>query len=334
MNNKLIIVKKMKLLIANLKVKFGAFSRWGRITSKRQLVFNRTLNVFFDQVMNLENNLDDALVVSSIKKQFRKSFAQYVRQSVLVTHGFKKPRGYPGDASIIETVYENKPKSNGIGLLLDLYLLQDKYIQAIRDRKDYTKKFLKKYIASLGVTPQRVKILNVACGSCREIRELIKENKIISPEISFTCLDQDAVTVDFAKTQLMNVPSNFKFHFFCENVVNLYSTVGFHNVLIKNQDLIYSIGLADYLPNSVLMPLLRYCFGKLHVGGTLFIAHKNVHQYPEPVSDWFCDWKFIVRTQLEFDFLVRDTLIKNSFSLCYKWSKSGLLFYAIIKRLK
>lgn len=323
---------KINKLISKLKVKFESFDKLKQFTVQNEKEFALILEHFFAKVQKEEVRIKDPIGIRKLKNLFRSDFSRFINKSLLVRHGLNKPRGYPGDASIIEVVYNNKPKSAGMGLLIDKYFLSDPYIQAIRDRKDHTKFFLKRYIlTSKKKVPD---ILNVACGSCREIRELCAEGvgHIKGARIKF--VDQDLKTLKHAQKNLELFKDKIHCKFICENVARFYTNKVQYTKILGKQDLIYSIGLADYLPDSILGPLIRFLYERLRKGGVLFLAHKNITEYPELVADWFCDWKFIPRSKNEFNDIVKSNLSPKDYSAEYSWSKSKLLFYAVIKKVK
>ena len=64
-------------------------------------------------------------------------------------------------------------------------------------------------------------------------------------------------------------------------------------------DLIYSVGLCDYIPDKYLIPMLEGWRGSLSPGGTVYVAFKDCKRYTTPEYQWLVDWFFLQRTEEE-----------------------------------
>jgi len=242
--------------------------------------------------------LSDKPIMQKVKDNFRQLIGAWVYKSAIVKRAFEKPRGYPGDYKMLEIVYDNKPISRNIaGVFFDTNFLKSPYAVAVRIRKDRLREMLLDF---LNVTKlNKVNILNIACGSCREIRELIP-NLQTNSSIIFHCLDWDEEALRFSQDTLLPIrPKNVEFKFIKEDVMNLIRNEA--NIQsIGKQDLIYSIGLIDYLPDRVLKKLIFALYQLLEKNGNLILTHKNREKtFPPIPPDWFCDWKFVSRNKEE-----------------------------------
>ncbi len=176
------------------------------------------LDMFLKNVKHLEPGIKNDILLPRLKQFFRDSIGGHLFKSRYFRRGYTKPKGYPGDYQIIEAMYNNNPISKGVGYLFDKYFLQVDYVRAVRDRKDSMKGFLKRFIYDYPV--KEIKILNIACGSCREIRELIVEGSLRRQKISFNLIDQDKGALNFAKKEIAALiySQRLKFNFFQYNV--------------------------------------------------------------------------------------------------------------------
>lgn len=245
----------------------------------------------------LDELLADKKIMQKVKENFRQLVGVWAYKSVCMKRGFEKPRGYPGDHKMLEIIYDNKPIAKGAGEYFDNYFLKNPYAVAVRIRKDRLRELLLKFINESKLN--EINILNIACGSCREIRELMPniKNKNI---IIFSCLDWDEEALKFSQDVLSPITlKNVKFKFVKEDVMNLIKNKDVAQSLGK-QSLIYSIGLIDYLPDRVLKSLIQGLYQLLEDGGELILTHKNRDKtFPPLPPEWFCDWKFISRNKEE-----------------------------------
>jgi len=245
----------------------------------------------------IEELLCDNKIMQKVKDNFRQLLGVWIYKSVIMKHAFEKPRGYPGDYKMLEIVYDNKPITKGLGEYFDSYFLKSPYAVAVRIRKDRLREMIEDCLNKTVLN--KVNILNIACGSCREIKEMLPSLKIKIP-IIFNCLDWDEEALKFSQDTLLSIkPKNVEFKFIKEDVMNLVKSESASQSLGK-QDLIYSIGLIDYLPDRVLKKLIHALYQLLQKDGKLILTHKNRDKtFPPLPPDWFCDWKFVPRNKEE-----------------------------------
>lgn len=282
----------------------------------------------------LEQLVDQKYYIDNIKRSFRTILSETpAYKSLLIKRAFDKPRGYPGDFQMIESFYNNKPVSEGIGKCGDKYLLSDNYVRVVRKRKDSMNEILGDFIKNS--KSSSIKILNIGCGSSREIRELIESGLRSDKKIVFTLVDQDKDALDFSRTSLndlVKLSHSVKFKYVKENALNLFRNNKYKN-LFKGQNLIYSIGLADYLPDSYLGELIKFCFEILTGKGELIIAHKNIKKYRAVAPDWFCGWTFFPRDKKEMVNLVKTYLGESSYDMKIRKEKLKYVFFMDIHKL-
>lgn len=272
---------------------------------------------------SLEELIGDKVIMNKVKENFRSLVGAWAYKSLIVKRAFEKPRGYPGDYLMLEIIYNNRTFSEDIGLYFDKYFLNNPYAIAVRYRKDRVCEILKKEIQQS--KSQIIKIFNIACGSCREIREL--DIKLFQDKtIIFTCLDWDEEALEFSREKVKYFPVNIKFNFLKEDVMTVIKDTNFLNSFEK-QDLVYSIGLIDYLPDRILKRFTQFCYGILQENGKLILTHKNKEKNFSPLPpDWFCDWKFVPRNKEEVISLIHNCGIKN-FSLLTEADEFNDIFY-------
>ncbi|MFH0791347.1 MAG: PilZ domain-containing protein [Candidatus Omnitrophota bacterium] len=306
----------------------------------------------------LEELIFDKTKIKRIKDNFRQLTGAWIYKSKIVQRAFEKPRGYPGDYKLLEIIYDNKPISKNIGIYFDNNFLKNPYAAAVRIRKDRLKKLLQQYIG--GINSNHINILNIACGSCREIQELLPDLKTKSL-VTFACLDWDEEALKFSQNKLLslhtgnlvlqdgdergdrgkfpsfrikgagNKTKNIEVQFIKEDVMSIIK----NNSLLKSlgkQNLIYSIGLIDYLPDRVLKKLIYVLYHLLESGGRLILTHKNREKtFPPVFPDWFCDWRFVPRDREEILELFYDCGI-SGFSVPWESDDFAYTYYFTITK--
>lgn len=247
----------------------------------------------------LEKTVDNNLYMKRIKQVFREITSCWFYKSPIIKLAYDRPRGYPGDFELFEIIYNNKPvaENKTFGFYCDKFFLNNAYAMAARARKNKMKNILQDFMENSNLST--IKLLNIACGPSREIRELVADPLLLSEisgkNIVFTGLDNDKDALEFSKSALSNLPSNFKTRFLHENVLNLFRDEKYYN-LIGKQDVIYILGLTEYLPDRIFKRLLRFLFQLLNEKGMLVVTYKDKDiTFPSLGPDWISDWDFIKR---------------------------------------
>ncbi len=262
----------------------------------------------------------------ALKFAFREAIAPWFSKSWCMNRALQKPRGYPGDYEILEAIYIDRPVSEGIGEALDLYFLRSALAKAVRGRKDWIRDFLHNNLAS---RPGMPRVLDIACGPCREIRELVSGNG--KAPFTFCGLDLDDEALSFARSALAQ--SGFppeRATFIRQNVLRLTSGSG--NVEAYGKfDLIYSIGLYDYLRDEALIQVLKGTAAMLAEQGQYLIAFKDSDRYDCTEYQWAVDWYFCQRTEAQCRRLIEEAQLEI-ISMEREPSGVVMLFTAVAKR--
>ena len=280
----------------------------------------------------LEHNLNDPKLIKKIKDIFRISGAPFGLQSQFVRHAFEKPGGYAGDYEVLEFIYNNKPTSEGFGYCADCTFLADDYAKAVRNRKDTMKKKLKAILAG---NPKSCKILNIACGASRDLRELFAESTFnLSGKTTFTLIDKSKEALAFSKEKLKDHPDGTEFVFYAHSVYDYLKKPIKYNELLSGQDVVYSIGLADYIPEDALRKQILFFFDLINPGGQLIIAHKDSKNYHPLLPDWWADWTFYLRDMDEVINIVKTSGISDYALTVEQEDDTNIVFFIIITKNK
>jgi len=270
--------------------------------------------------------------MKKIKQLFRELTGCWFYQSPIMKMAYEKPRGYPGDYELFEVIYNGKPlaKDNTIGFHFDKYFLNNAYTKAVRTRKNKMKNILQDLIDTNN--SHRLRLLNVACGPCREMRELLADPLVASrANVCFTGLDNDEGSLNFSKSHLSELPSNITLRFLRENVLDLFRDNRYYDIVGK-QDVIYILGLTEYLPDRIFKKLIYFLSELLDEKGMLVITYKDKDiPFPSLPPDWLCDWAFIKRSKDDLVRAAREVGM-DEHSLRIEKEGSGTIFFLILTK--
>ena len=294
-------------------------------------VVRELINQIVEKGNLLFNDIQESKILSKIKEIFRQTIGCWIYQSELMTHALTKPRGYPGDYKMIEIVYNNKLISKKIGQGIDRYFLDDAYAVAVRNRKKGMGKILKEQIKKVKIN-ETLKIMNAACGSSREIKELFEKKMECQGKVIFSLIDHDKEALDYTRASLMKVkPKWAELDLIEENILRLRPGNEKYVNKFIGYNLLYSIGLADYLPDKILLIFYEFCKKVMANNGCLVIAHKDKDRYEPIPHNWYADWNFIPRNYLEFMELTRK-VFGDDYRIETIWEPSEIIFFLKISK--
>ena len=273
-----------------------------------------------------EQEVNDPLAIKQAQVYFREKTHPILSKSYFVNRARTWPQGHQGDYLTLELAYKNKPMSTGIGSYMDTYALSSEIAVGVRDRISTMRELLRAEL----ISRSKPKVLDVACGSCREVFELAHEIKASGAK--FTCVDLDPAALDFALDR-------FAYAGLSEEHTELiqYNALRMFDIETAQtefgmQDIIYSIGFFDYLPDDFLVKLLSSLYRLLNPGGKLFVAFKDAERYRPQVFHWLVDWDgFLQRTEKDFLKIFQDADIPSSALSMTRVDSGAIVFYSITK---
>ena len=260
------------------------------------------------------------------RKLFHEKTDRVLCKSVLVRHARTWPQGYQGDFKILETLYKNIPVSEGIGYYLDKYGLSLPLADAVRNRIMKLEEVVRREISERDVAS----VLNIACGSCRELMGLAPD--IVRTKAQITCIDMDADALAFAMERLSHTEAAENITFRKYNAARMFDDE-LNMAAFGKTDIIYSAGLFDYLPSEFLAKMLGSLYRLLHRDGTLIAAFKDAEKYRHQDFHWIVDWTgFLQRTEKEFLSILDTAGIPRSAIREERDHTGIIIFYLITKQ--
>lgn len=220
-----------------------------------------------------------------------------IHQDPFTYRAFSKPRGYAGDAEMMDLIYAPEerwpePHATPLGLQIYRFTSAAPAAEGVRARRA----FIADLIDYSSSSKPNQHILAVAAGHLREasITTAVRRRRFGR----FVAMDVDAVSL--------------------KEVDRAYGPYGVETVpapfvsLIKNRvnvgrfDLIYSTGLFDYLSETIGCRLVTTLFSMLNPGGQLIIANFMPAIRDIGYMEAFMDWNLIYRTRRDMVNLTTD----------------------------
>jgi len=236
---------------------------------------------------------------------FREQISAFQEKCWIMNRALTKPRGFSGDHAMLTHLYDLTPAGTGIGAYLDLWCINCDLARAVRARMEAARQFVGKHLSNYPAG-STIRVLNVASGPCREY--FVGLDYPRDRNVTVTCVDNDSDALSYVETRAQEEKLHEQFVFERYNALRLKS--GQKNIeKFGVQDLVYSIGLFDYIPDEPLIAILEGLRETVRPGGTVYLAFKDELRYNKAEYQWFMDWFFFQRTEAE----CRDLLVKAGF---------------------
>ncbi len=274
-----------------------------------------------------EEGVKDGDVIRNARITFRERTNRLLSKSYCLNRTRTWPQGSQGDYKTLDIIYRNTPMSDGIGYYLDRYMLSAPLATGVRERIAKLEELLREEL----VCRQAPKILDVACGSCREVLGLVPE--IEASGAQFTCIDLDSEALDFAMNRLSYAGfREGQVEFLRYNALRMFD----HEMNMQEfgmQDIIYSVGFFDYLPDDFLTKLLSALYLLLKPGGKLIASFKDANRYKSQPYHWLGDWDgFLQRNETDFKRILSDAGIPHFARAEARVESGTIIFYTVTKQ--
>ena len=200
-----------------------------------------------------------------------------------------KPRGYAGDAVMMDYIYTGVPPAGTSALGQGLFGATTRVSMGLSVQ--YRRQLLKSLIDDTVVTHEAGRILSVASGHARELEGSLVGSAFFRGEV--VALDQDPLSCQ----EVARVHEVAPVQVVCRGVRDLIS--GPLADELASFDLIYSAGLYDYLPDSMARRLTTRLLHMLRPGGRLLIANFVPGGSGRGYMELFMDWTLVLRSEAD-----------------------------------
>jgi SAM-dependent methyltransferase len=213
-----------------------------------------------------------------------------------------KPHGFPGDFRMIESMYDLEdnggadPTQPALVNLLDHLFRSAQSVHAMWHRRAW---FADLIAARLEGTRARssVRVLDVACGGSRLVRDVVGRHGPFAVEATF--FDQDPAALAFLETWLP-APTRINSKMICGPVRRLGELLPPHfGGQQAAYDIVIAAGLFDYLIDAHARELLEHMIAQASPGGTVAICNFGPDDRSRVVKEWISDWPLIYRSRAQ-----------------------------------
>ncbi len=285
-------------------------NRWREVDMSRRLCA-ATFQKWAPQFLEIASRLDQT---SSKFDADTKDLALNFSQTLLMrelTHGeiqrraYEKPQGYAGDFRMMELTQAEDLEGDTLYQRFLQYFSQEMPLGKTVCARG---KVALDAISKVAALNRPTKIVSLASGPAMELRTFVRETKNIDYKIDIFLIDQDEDALRNCLNALTkicaergdNPPIEFHcLHFSLRQIMapkrgaerELVSQV------LKDVDLVYSMGLFDYLPQFLAQRTVNELFGMLREGGELLIGNLVRTTDSSWLIEYASAWHLIYRTE-------------------------------------
>jgi SAM-dependent methyltransferase len=250
--------------------------------------------------------------------------AAFFHQDPFTRWSFRKPRGYSGDAQLLDFIYGH-PSVEGdianatpVGKALYSYTKHASAPVAVRERRDLLTLHIDEMAAARGPD---IEILTIAAGHLREAdgSTALREGRIKR----WVALDQDPLSVgsiarDFQGTRIEAIDGS----------VRGLLTRGYN---LGTFDFVYSAGLYDYLSHNVAVKLTQKCMQMLKPDGVLLFANFAEDIFDDGYMETFMNWPLLLRSEADMWNIVNASVDRNRVEASVHFGANRNILYATIR---
>ncbi len=258
---------------------------------------------------------------------FKEIFPYFMR-SRFAERAYYKPKGYAGDFLMMEMIYQNRPEGDGrLGLLVDAWCLNSPASRAVRGRRALLAEELLRRTMRDFSSHGPIRILNVACGSSRELFDFLKKCPL-DDRVEATCMDADVEALHYTDTAVNTFSHRAQIRYLNDNAVRW--ALGRNRQRLSPQDIIYSAGLTDYLDRRLFVALVTRCYEQLKPGGCLIIGNFAPKNPNKAVMDHILHWKLMHRDEKDLREIFAETPFGDR--VTFLTEPEGINLFAVARR--
>lgn len=235
----------------------------------------------------------NAAVKEELGRRVQREILPYMLLTTLTERMYSKPRGYAGDFYTIDLMYQGVPEDgHRLGSVLDECFIKEPAGMAVRNRRGLLADEIQKCLDKNGT--DTTKVTSMASGPAAELFDVYEtiDNKT---RLKSTLIDIDLQALAFVGDKRDKKKLTRQMEMINGNLV--YLATGRQKVFIKDQDLVYSIGLIDYFNDKFVIMLLNYVYELLKPGGKVILGNFHTKNPTKALMDYVLDWRLIHRDE-------------------------------------
>lgn len=251
--------------------------------------------------------------------------SEFFLQDPFTRWSFEKPRGYSGDAQLLDFIYGHPSiageiaKASPLGRGLYDYTKDASSSVAVRERRDLLTRHVDEIAAARG---GEAEILTIAAGHLREADHSValRDRQIKR----WVALDQDPLSVgsiarDFSGTCVEAIDGSVR------GLLTRAHDLG-------QFDFVYAAGLYDYLVDKVAIKLTRRCLEMLKPNGVFLFANFSRDIRVDGYMETFMNWALLLRSESDMWKIINESTEGQDFDARVHFGANRNIVYGILQK--
>ncbi len=234
---------------------------------------------------------------------FRKQLMDLIQSSEFLARTNLKPRGYSGDSVMMRLIYQREFRGRSLfSKFMHRHPLDTIAAEAVRHRRQLIADTVRTEQDRCAQRDARTRVLSVACGPAWELRDLIKAPRDLE-QLELVLLDQDRLALDDARDTIMELEQRFRTRLDARLVKDSVRTMIGATELTSRWgqfDVVYAMGLFDYLTPPVAKAVIGKLYELLAPGGVLTLGNFHTRNPSRVYMEYWMDWVIYYRDEAEF----------------------------------
>jgi SAM-dependent methyltransferase len=228
-----------------------------------------------------------AAAVDAFVARVREPLMPIMRRAENGWRWYAKPRGYAGDFATIARMYDDEPLGiTAVDRLIDRCFLDFPAVIAVQNRRTLVGAQIRRTVERGGA-----RITSLACGPARELFDFMRGGS----SVKATLVDFDTQALAHCAAQRASHGLDAQVELVEANLIHV--ATGRRALELPLQDLVYSIGLIDYLNDDLVVALLDWIHETLKPGGRVLLGNFHPANPTRAIMDHLLDWKLVHRDE-------------------------------------
>lgn len=255
------------------------------ITSEEQQVFDGQFHARLKHINELSLKCPEERY--ELTKYCARACAYELDRCSISHYGRNKPLGYQGDYLVNDWIYKKNIPSHPLNKLWEEFYHRFPITQAIRNRKEY---FNNLFCELTGKSPEGIAVLNLGCGSCREVAEAIVRAGRAAAGSSFHCIDKESNAIAYAQNTIREAKTDHvTFQWELSTVLRLQTE--------RRYGLVWAGGLLDFMGDLYAKMHLKAAWDWTAPGGMAVLSNLHPDNPSRNAMEWCWKWFLMYRTK-------------------------------------
>lgn len=245
---------------------------------------------------------------------------EVLHEDPFTRRAFEKPRGYAGDAVLIDYIYNAFPTPPVIDNEIEAFTTTQLAARAVNNRCGIISKMIDRHADE----SNGLRVLSIAAG---HLREASRSKAIAGSGVEeIVAMDMDPQSLEVIRTEYSHL----------SNVVTRLGNV--RDIILEKYsdlrefDFIYASGLYDYLDNRVASRLTAKCFSMLKPGGKLIIPNFVPGIRDVGYMESYMDWSLVYRNRSDMVRLASSLPINDILTLSTFYDNTEQIVFLSIQK--